>query len=627
MKFAGTSLSRLLHACLLALLLPLGLGAAPLPISALYEESSLDLAKVSLDGKQVAMRARIDGEQYLALMDTSTMQLKLAAKFTNTELREIIWKRDDFLLMTMLDDDGTGEFRSYDLKTQKIESLAQRQKFRSAVFRSTLPDDPDHLIFDIYSGAGTFLGKMNIRTGSMEVLQNSDSRVQQWFVTHQGEPLAAYCDDASTRSIRWRPAPNAPWQQKELGPTTERWQLKPFGIHPDQKRLLAWDRSGQGTFAVVALDPGTLAKELIFQHPEVDVEQVYYWMDDLTFLTCIRYENDRPRLQFLDPEIAKIQAIIDASLPETFNLVQSISRDLNTVVIQSESDRDSGMYYLLNRSARKLAAIGPIYRSRDPASMGLARAFSFQSKDGLKIHGRLLLPPGNPAKPPVMLMLRGFAGPRSRMEFNQEFQIYASRGYAVVVIDYRGVGGYGQAFDKAGDYQFATGMVDDIEAGLDYLVAQGWVDGDRIGLVTRGYGGVVGLQTMMRRDRFKVWLNIGTTLYENPLKQEYLTTSERKPAEIVSDLGGKPAVKSMLESLHPGNLLSRVTVPSFHLYEYAYLNTPFIKKNIKTPPDKLEIINVPEIRDPKAAQAAGQAAREKMMAFLAKWLPPAGPAK
>ena len=65
---------------------------------------------------------------------------------------------------------------------------------------------------------------------------------------------------------------------------------------------------------------------------------------------------------------------------------------------------------------------------------------------------------------------------RDSWDFDPEVQFLASRGYAVLQPNFRGSTGYGRAFVERGYGQFGSGMIDDMEDGVDWLVEQGIVD-------------------------------------------------------------------------------------------------------------------------------------------------------
>ena len=84
-----------------------------------------------------------------------------------------------------------------------------------------------------------------------------------------------------------------------------------------------------------------------------------------------------------------------------------------------------------------------------------------------------------------------------------EFQLLASHGYAVVFTNPRGSTGYGRAFSAAVNGDWGGKDFQDIMAGIDAAVANGWVDPDRLGVAGGSYGGYMTNWTVGHTDRFK----------------------------------------------------------------------------------------------------------------------------
>ena len=89
-------------------------------------------------------------------------------------------------------------------------------------------------------------------------------------------------------------------------------------------------------------------------------------------------------------------------------------------------------------------------------------------------------------------------GVRDGWGFNPETQLFASRGYATLQINYRGSGGYGKKFYLAGSKQIGRKMLDDLEDGVAYAIKQGWVDEKKIAIYGGSYGGLATLGSLIK---------------------------------------------------------------------------------------------------------------------------------
>ena len=118
------------------------------------------------------------------------------------------------------------------------------------------------------------------------------------------------------------------------------------------------------------------------------------------------------------------------------------------------------------------------------------RPISYNSRDGLIIHGYLTLPKGKEAKNlPVVVNPHGGPWVRDNWGFNSEVQLLASRGFAVLQMNYRGSTGYGRSFWEAGFKQWGGKMQNDITDGVEWLIQQGIADPKRVAIYGASYGG------------------------------------------------------------------------------------------------------------------------------------------
>jgi dipeptidyl aminopeptidase/acylaminoacyl peptidase len=136
-------------------------------------------------------------------------------------------------------------------------------------------------------------------------------------------------------------------------------------------------------------------------------------------------------------------------------------------------------------------------------------------KDGLEIEGLLTLPLNYERGKRVPLLTFVHGGPASH--FDQAFlgylaslyvpDVLASNGFAVLRPNPRGTGGYGERFLQANRNDW-LGAWDDINAGIDRLIADGIVDPDRLGMMGWSYGGFITSWAVGHSDRLKA-ISIG----------------------------------------------------------------------------------------------------------------------
>jgi len=140
-------------------------------------------------------------------------------------------------------------------------------------------------------------------------------------------------------------------------------------------------------------------------------------------------------------------------------------------------------------------------------ALGSQEEITWTSKDGTRVGGVLHKPVGYQAGQRYPLIVAIHGGPASAdiLNFNGGYgaQVYAGAGYVVLRPNYRGSTNYGfkHKTDIVGDY-FRTGY-EDIMTGVDHLIAQGLVDGGRMGVLGWSAGGHWSNWILTQTDRFK----------------------------------------------------------------------------------------------------------------------------
>ncbi|HZD04344.1 MAG TPA: prolyl oligopeptidase family serine peptidase, partial [Longimicrobiales bacterium] len=140
-------------------------------------------------------------------------------------------------------------------------------------------------------------------------------------------------------------------------------------------------------------------------------------------------------------------------------------------------------------------------------ALGREEEVEWTSSDGKTVGGILVYPVGyqEGRRYPLIVAIHGGPASADVLRFNGGYgaQVYAGAGYAVLKPNYRGSSNYGNAHrtDIVGDY-FTLGY-EDIMTGVDHLIAEGIVDGDRMGALGWSAGGHWSNWILTHTDRFK----------------------------------------------------------------------------------------------------------------------------
>jgi dipeptidyl aminopeptidase/acylaminoacyl peptidase len=179
---------------------------------------------------------------------------------------------------------------------------------------------------------------------------------------------------------------------------------------------------------------------------------------------------------------------------ETVFYSLSSDRGGDRLALTGETDRHPREVFALAPDAppRRLTRVNP---GLEKMAFARQEAITWKARDGLSIEGLLIHPLRREGDERVPLIVVAHGGPEAHYldgwltRYHTPGQVAAARGYAVLYPNYRSSTGRGVAFSKAGQGDTGGGEFDDVLAGIDHLVAEGLVDGDRVGITGGSYGG------------------------------------------------------------------------------------------------------------------------------------------
>lgn len=203
--------------------------------------------------------------------------------------------------------------------------------------------------------------------------------------------------------------------------------------------------------------------------------------------------------------VSKFYKEVDAKLKSEFGdkqfyVVSSDDNDSKLLVVV-DSDKLYGKYYEYDtktKDVKLLLDLMPQLKEEDMAEM---RPIEFKSRDGLTIHGYITLPKAAVDGKKVPLIVNPHGGPqgiRDNWGFNPETQLFASRGFATLQVNFRISGGYGKEFQNSGYKQIGRKAMDDVEDGVKYAIEQGWVDKDKVAIYGGSHGGYATLMGLIK---------------------------------------------------------------------------------------------------------------------------------
>lgn len=213
------------------------------------------------------------------------------------------------------------------------------------------------------------------------------------------------------------------------------------------------------------------------------------WAPDGRYLYALADDTGQRRLFAIEPTGGKVIALTDQGTVRGFDASrESVVYALDNLSMPAELfhiDLRTGSVVQFSRHNRdRLASL----------QTGEYQQFSFRGWNDEPVHGYVLRPAAYEAgrRYPAILMIHG--GPESSLanEFHYLWnaQNFAGAGYAVVMIDFHGSTGYGQAFEDAIRGHWGDRPLEDLQKGWSYALEHfTFIDGARACAIGGSYGG------------------------------------------------------------------------------------------------------------------------------------------
>ena len=335
-------------------------------------------------------------------------------------------------------------------------------------------------VFDVY--------ELDLASGKLELVAENPGNITAWGADHAGHLRYAMTTDGVNQTYLYRASAKEPF--KPVLTTTFRDQFAPQFFTADNRKLYVASNLGRDKVAIVLVDPATAKEEkLVYARDDVDVAALA-WSKARKRPAYAMYQTWKNERHYLDDDARQVFGALEKKLPGYEIIVQSTTDDESGLIVAATSDRTQGARYLYDRKSARLTKLGDVAPWLPEARMAAMKPIEYRTRDGLTVNGYLTVPSGIASKNlPVIVNPHGGPWTRDTWGFNPEVQFLASRGYAVLQVNYRGSTGYGRKFWEASFKQWGYSMQDDITDGVEWLVKEGIADPKRICIYGGSYGG------------------------------------------------------------------------------------------------------------------------------------------
>lgn len=496
---------------------PARADASLLPRSALFGNPDRTLVRPSPDGASVSWLAADEGVLNVFVAPTADpSKAKAVTKDRARGVRMYGWAETSAHVLYVQDDGGD---ENWHLHAVDVATLADKDLTPTAGVQARLEGTSAKRPFEVLVGLNERdkrfhdLFRIDVRTGKRELV-----------FENQGYGTVVADQDFAPR-LGLRPAKDGSVDLVDLGanagaapaaakayatiPHEDTETTQPLGFDTAGKALAWRDSRGRDTAALVVedfakhttqvlVDDGRADVALALLHPATRVPQ------------AARASYERDRWHLVDPSLRADFDVFAAEAKGEVGIAGR-SRDDKTWIVTDAPSDGPVRFFVYDRPRKALRFLFASHRALEGAKLATMHPRLVKARDGLELVTYLSLPPGSdadgdgvPDAPlPTVLWVHGGPWHRDAWGLSPTHQWLASRGYAVLSVNFRGSTGFGKKFLNAANLEWAGKMHDDLLDAVAWAEQAKIADPNRVAIGGGSYGGyatLVGLT--FTPDRF-----------------------------------------------------------------------------------------------------------------------------
>ena len=527
-------------------------SSKPLSIEDVWRRPAIAEPRLSPNGRYFAVLAPVNDRLNIAIIDLETRKGVAITSYKDFDVADVNWVGNERLTFTLAEfgapsgaglQEGGGFFMvTRDGKEARQLSPTIREirrsntyAYRAYQFLQRVPDSDEEIIAqgNLRSIDSSDVYRLNVRTGRAVLLTperpervlyseaSEDEAPTSWVLDRNLIPRLAVSNpkDTNLRIVHYRKSENSPWVELVRYDAIKGPAFVPQYFMSDNQTLVIATNAGRDSMALFKYDPeAKKLGEMIASHPRFDMgaDQQGSAVPGLLLdpkteeIVGFRVRGDKTETVWVDERYQRLQQMINAALPDTLNIFAR-TPDGNRLIVTSVSDRQSTRWYLLDEQKKTLEELFASRPWLKPEQMAEMRPFTLKTRDGLEISSYYFLPPTHKKGDKLPTIVHVHGGPHVRADWwgqwsfgVREAQLFASRGYAVILPNHRITPGLGSKVYYSGFGAYGKQMVEDHIDAVKWGIDEGFVDPSRVCVSGASYGGSAVLLSMaMAPELFK----------------------------------------------------------------------------------------------------------------------------
>lgn len=554
-------------------LLP-GLAPAAIPIDDLFSDPEYVSAKLSPDGRFIAVESQFDRFVAVEALLAGENQSQVLFKQQKSSTASIVsyhWIDRDSVLINYQTALGANMFRQIDLTVANgtLQTSHVEQRLPGKVHSPWVSKQDSFLMLYPSAADGNFnLLPVNLKTFDVNApwnwqkLNPSKEGGRDFWLDSKGQVRLKYQLLEDQRHFQvWR---GDQWHTFLELQAFDQVFIPVRWLNESTLSVLSNLSTDRVVLVKFDLETGTNT-EVLFEHPEFDLEGATYWAESNELLSVSYVVNGKPRRRYFDSDDEVLNAFLKRTFKNTTPHVIGRTASAKRALILTADSDDSGKFFLLDKTRGVLELLAPAYPRHETYAFSKTEVFEIDNDKGRRVNA-LMTPPltGDEPFPLLVIPHGGPIGTRETDLFDAGVQFYSSRGFGVLRMNFTGSFGFGKTFMNAGRGEFGKQIEDDIDQVVVEALSRYPIDPDKVCIVGGSYGGYSALMSVIRfPDRYQCAVSyFGVSDLELLFNQSTVRNTEATNAALRSIVGED---ESNYRSVSPFYRANEVEVPTLFL--------------------------------------------------------------
>lgn len=553
-------------------------GTYKYKVSDYFAKPKASSFQLSPNGKYLSYKEKDDNNKnHVYVKDIASGKVVRAIEEKDELIKGYGWINNERLLFAM-DKGGDENFHIYaaNIDGSNTKDLTPFDGVKASVV-NILKEQKDYIIISMNKNNKQIFEpfKLNVVTGELtQLFENKDvNNPIQDFIFDKDGLMRGYTKlvNGVTNEIYYKDLVSGEFKLLKSTNWDETFNIISFNYaskNKDEAYVMTNLDSDKTRIVLYDLKKNSIIRE-VFSNPVFDVSGMSLSRKRNYELDYFAFEGEKYQIVPVSKTYKDLHSLMEKEFKGKEFYVVDTDDDETSCLIIVQSDKLYGTYYQYDAKTKKFSLLYDLMPQLKEADMAEMRPIKFTSRDGLTIYGYITLPKEALQGKKVPLIVNPHGGPqgvRDSWGFNPETQLFASRGYATLQVNFRISGGYGKDFLRAGFKQIGRKLMDDVEDGVKYAIAQGWVDKDKIAIYGASHGGYATLMGLVKTpDLYTCGVNyVGVSNIETFFASfpEYWKPFKDIVKQIWYDLDN-PEEARIAKEVSPFYQIDKITKPLF----------------------------------------------------------------